>query len=314
MRYLNSPQNVTPGVAGSWQAVDCSAYVPGNTSGVLLRISNSVGSSRNCGLRKNGSTDTRIQKLKDGGMCWRAIGVDGAQIFEANIHNLTDLTIELMGYFLDSEAYFFTNGQALAYSGYGAWESKDITSLVVSGTAIGAIVEFYNSGGANQGIGLRKNGSTDARTTTLSSGNKAVTGMCGVDSGEVLQIYRSNVGIAAYLTGYFLASAPVVFHTNGIDRSIVSTGSWTSLASPSATASGVIYEVVSGGRQGYGFRPAGSADTTTGNAEKHAWGMPEASGNVVEGYIGKTAVDFFEVGYFLNAAGDGPAMLMGCLP
>lgn len=298
--------DVTPGTSGSWVDVDCSSHVPADAVGVILRLRNTnTGAARQCGTRKNGSTDTRVQSLKDGGMTGRIVGVDANRIFEAYIQNTSDLTIELRGYVTGDEAYLFANAVDKTPGTSATWTDIDITSDIVSGTAIAAIAELLNTSAGEDATGARKNGSTDNRTYNLANSNSHTTALVGIDSNDIFEGYvGDNASSFVYLLGYFLEGAGVTLHTNGIDRSLTGTSTWTNITAPSSSAIGGVYEVISTGRQGYGFRSDGSSETTTGNVEKHAWAFPEAgAGGVIEGWIDNTGADFYELGYFTEAGG-----------
>ncbi len=96
--FFTNSIDVTPGVAGSWQDVDVSAYVPTDATGVIIQAYNSGATNYALGLRKKGSTDNRTQDLPGSRQTWGYTGLDASRVFQAYIGS-TAFKLKLLGYF-----------------------------------------------------------------------------------------------------------------------------------------------------------------------------------------------------------------------
>jgi hypothetical protein len=223
--YLSSPQDISPGTAGSWTDVDVSAYIPSGATGVILQWSNPTATDYVYGVRNNGSTDdpTVDQIAKGNSQGWFMVGVDANRIFEAYVEN-TALKTYLLGYTM-SGVTFFTNWVDKTPTTDGTWQDIDISSDSGGDTAIGAIFYVLSQSGNGRSYGLRKNGSTDELYTQLraETGN---LGIIGVDSSEICEakIEDQTSTIKMYLVGYVTSGA--VFFTNAVDKSWDTEDDW----------------------------------------------------------------------------------------
>lgn len=197
-----TPTDITPGIAGSWQTVDVTAYVDaGNTSGVILHIEGSASSDRQCGVRKYGSTDTVIPYIDDNTHTWCPVGVDASDRFEAYIGN-TDVTIRIVAYLTNDEATFNTDWDSHTVSSTGTWEDWDISTLTGGDTATFALVYIVNESASSYDGTIRENGSTDNRKPRISNWNPCGIGI-GVDGSEILECYADHAtNIVFYLVGW----------------------------------------------------------------------------------------------------------------
>jgi len=291
--YPITPVEVTPGTASAWTDVDVSAYVPSGATGVILHCVNTYTTQYDFGLRKNGSTDNRINELRQSSHCWAAIGVDANRVFEAYVENTTYIDIYLVGYTM-SGVTFFTNAYDKSLSSTGAW--TDITCNTEAPSAIGLIFEVGITT-TDYNMGLRKNGSTDNRTA-ITRNHYTFGVIIGCDTSRICEGYVSNTAFKFYLVGYITDGA--TFNTNATDISLSSTGSWLDLAALPANANMGFIEVndATSGGYNYGLRKNGSSENIYRIARYHPWAFVECdSSQIIEGEIANTAVDFFVVGY-----------------
>ena len=181
-----------------------------------------------------------------------------------------------------------------------AWGDVDVSGSVPAG-ATGVILHVRSTGTGSLSFGYRKNGGADARTDTIPAYRH---GWCavGVDASRIFEIYMSSTEIQIWLVGYLAADA--VFLTNGVNKSLGLTGAWTDIdcSAQAPGAIGLVFETreTSGVLTAFGLRMNGSADARTNNtAYRNCVGVIIGcdAGQVVEGYIGGTSVDWFLLGY-----------------
>jgi len=188
----------------------------------------------------------------------------------------------------------------------GSWQDADLSSYLPAG-ATGAMFHVV-AGTSDYDFGCRKNGSTDDRYEDGAKASTHFWASCGVDANRVCEIRIENVAIVVYLVGYFTSDA--VFFTNATDKSITGTASWSDIDISSDTgtdtAVGAIFEIYSTSGAAYynmGLRKNGSTDAMTDQMYRHAWAIIGVDGSeILEGYIGNTAVDFYLQGYIKTNA------------
>ncbi len=292
--------DVTPAVAGSWQDVDVSSVIGAGATGVVLQIDENGGL---LGLRKKGSTDNRVKPTYHG---WAVIGLDTNGEFQAYV--TAGAAIYLVGY-TDSSWTFNTNADDVTLGASGAWTDIDVS--VQAPGATGVIIEAVSSAGVAKNVGLRKNGSTDNRTNTIYN-NSHFFAVTGVDGSQILEGFtNAPISVDFFLIGYVTGGA--TFATNADDKSLVGINSWTdidaSVEAPGATH--LIFEVISPGTTTvYGFRTNGSSESVLEAAWYHQWVVVKCDNNqIVEGYIGNVAIDFFLVGYVTSGISDTDAII-----
>ncbi len=184
-----------------------------------------------------------------------------------------------------------------------AWVDADVSAYIPAG-ATGVILHINNST-ATYDIGFRKNGSTDNRINSLRADEHMWVAI-GVDSNRVLELYLGSATYTTvYLVGYFTDEA--VFFTNGVDKSLGVTSTWTdidiSADTGTDTAIGAIFEVIheANGYRWYDFRKNGSTDDFSGGSndvKSHNGVIIGVDANeICEAIIENTDVDFFLVGY-----------------
>jgi len=284
-----TPTEVTPSTAGSWQDVDASGSVPAGATGVILHIvNNTAADSRYIALRKNGSTDDRLEELAITSHFWAMIGVDANRVFEAYVQSTTEIDIYVVGY-TTAGVTFKTNADNKSLGSTGSW--TDIDCSTEAPNAIGLIFETCNTYWAGKEFGLRKNGSSDDRHGDVNIGGAVI----GCDASQICEGYIEVTYVDFFLVGYITDGC--TFNTNATDVSLGSAGSWLDLASlPSGAGMGIIEVLRGTSSESFGLRKDGSSEDLYYDT-RHCWGIVEAASLIIEGKIETTDVDFFVVGY-----------------
>lgn len=300
-----TPVEVGPaaGQGGAWRLIDVSAHIPAGATGVVLHLrNNSASYAIALGLRKNGSTDNRIQSLQENHHCWAMIGVDANRIFQCQVGSIAGdsvyIDVYLIGYTI-AGVTFTTNATDKAPGVTGSWQVVDCSALAPG--AIGLIFEFQNTAGDTfYNWGIKMNGSGDARLSPSRTHNGFGV-VIGCDATQKVQIYIANAAVHLWLVGYITDGA--VFYLNATDKSLAATGAWTDLAALPADAVMGFIEVITTEGYFYGLRKNGSAENIYGEVGSHPWGIVECDASkLIEGKIYATYIDFFLVGY---ATSDG---------
>lgn len=187
---------------------------------------------------------------------------------------------------------------------FGAWVNVDCSANISAG-ATGVILHIdHTAGGAGDAVGVRKNGSTDARTGQIGA-DRHFWSAIGVDGARIFEANVKDATFKLWLVGYFEADA--VFNTNAVDKSLGTTGVWLdidiSADTGTDTAIAAIWEA--NGGNAVGFRKNGSTDsriqTTGGSSVIYAIIGVDAS-EICEGRIANVGTDFFLAGYIKSAA------------
>lgn len=288
--YPIDPVEVTPDTPNDWITCDVSAHIASGATGVILHLAVPGSSAMPIGLRKNGSTDDRHASVYSYQHCWAAIGVDENRIFEVYVGSTSAIDVYLVGYTM-SGVTFATNA-AVKTPDAGEWLDIDCSSEAPSAT--GLIFEIQGIKSTAYPMGMRKNGSSDARIDGI--GYHYCFGVIiGCDASQLVEGYLSNSFNEFYLVGYITDGC--TFNTNATDVSLDSTDEWLVLtALPSGAVMGFI-EVV-GGLLYYGLRENGSEENIVLRLREHAWGFIECDASqLIQGNIASTDIDFFVVGY-----------------
>ena len=280
--------------AGSYSDVDLDDYTTpsGTVTGVLLQIVNTAPfSTYSWFARKNGSTDDRYYDFWRGSHFFYACGVDASNIFEVKIENTSNINVYIIGY-TTAGVTFDTNGTDVSLSTTVTW--TDLSTLPTD--SIGGIYNIYG----NADFGFRKNGSTDNRYEESYYGGDPLA-IIGCDGSQVVEGYIQNTDVDFWRVGYITDGA--TFHTNAIDRSLSTTGSYQDITLTTDATGGFI-EVISSAAYSYALRKNGASYDYYGDAYRHPWAIVECDASYkIEGKIETTSVDFFEVGY--STAGGG---------
>lgn len=190
------------------------------------------------------------------------------------------------------------------------WNDIDVTAQGWSGCT-GVEVYFKMTDQFGRGIGLRKKGSTDARTTVLPSTGATygahTVGFTGIDGDDIFQVYVGETTyIKVIIVGYFDSNA--VFFTNAYDESLGSTATITDIdiAAETSTDTAIagIFEVddISGTSDFFDFfiRDKDSTDAFYKGTSSHfAFGFISGvdANEVCQGKIETLNINFYLVGY-----------------
>lgn len=256
------PTDVTP-AAGAWNDVDVTALVgadAGSVAFVLLDVYLKAW-PQEWGVRRNGSADAFYERLP--GHTYVAVPVDAGDIFECQVSSAVNVKVTMRGYATTAEAGVKTN-MVDKSPATGAWRDVDISGDTGADTALVAFFQIEVSPAFVDWrvVGLRKNGSGDARETFMLFGS--IHGaMMAVDGAEILECYRDNADAKLFLSCWLKANADS--WANGKDYSTGVTGAYqdvdTSADTP-AGSTGAFYEVYYGGGadRSYHVRKNGDAD------------------------------------------------------
>lgn len=229
-----SPIDVTPGTAGSYQDVDVSANVSGDATGVILRVSNaSTSADRAWAVRKNGSTFDYFTDLDVNAQSWDFCGLDASKVFEAKLESITDLTLQLVGYF-EQEAVFPTSPVNKTPGTTGSYQSVDISSDTGVDTAVAALFMIGNPNAGN--VYIRKTGSTDDLKAPSDNRQPIVVGL---DGSETCEAYMPGVDASLWLVGYLTQG--VTMATNATDITPGSDTTWTAKTLPAGAAGAFVW-------------------------------------------------------------------------
>lgn len=308
-----TPVEITPGVASAWTDVDVTSYVgadAGDVAGVALIVRNvTTGSTEySYGLRKNGSTDTRIAVIEDQGWTCQFVGTDASDIFEAYVTSTTLVEIWMIGYFRNEDAGFLTNAPDKSLGVINTWTDIDISADTGGDTALFAFLQVNQTTSSGTGTadwGLRMNGSTDPQQSTTTSGGWVDLrgAVVGCDGSEIFEGITGTTGTDFYLQGYLKDTATAVALTNRVDHSTGTTGEYQD-TDLSATVPGGYNSIF------YQFDPVGDAEYGAGirkNGETYdfysditvaqsGW-IPIDDNRIVEQQIESLNLDFFVIGY-----------------
>ncbi len=302
--FLATPLEITPGSAGSWEDIDISPHVgidAGSIALAYLQVTNPSSTDHAWGVRKNGSTDDIRNFLEDTGHTWAVIAVDGSDIFEANLDNISDLHIWLMGYATTAEAGNLTNFVDISISVIDTWTDTDISSHTGGDTAILAAVFLRDTGGAVT-HGLRENGSTDDRRASPIVGSNYLGAVMACDSNEIFEAWTSATSLEMYLTGWLTSNFTSI--VNAIEHSTGTTGSYqeTDLSADIPTGNtGAYWQFTPGGAfQGdlCAIRRNGSSFDEVHGLMDQNFGFVEIDGDrKIEQQIANTRDDLWLWGY-----------------
>jgi hypothetical protein len=288
-----TPVEITPSVAGSWQNVDVSAYVPVGTTGVALHIVNTHSTNGwAIGFRKNGSTDNRTNAICYNSHFWTAIGVDTNRILQLYVGDTTYIDVYLVGYWT-TDAVFFTNAIDKTPSTANAWVDINISAETGTDTVLGAIFEL--TGLESFDLGLRNNGSTDNYTGSVATHCGAII---GVDSAKICEGYTADTTNGKlFLVGYIKSNA--IFYVNSLDYTITTANTWYDLPALPAGAKGGFFMAIGAGITNTGLRKNGSTENITRWIYNGlGWGIIECDTNgIVEGFASGTPRSLYLVGY-----------------
>jgi hypothetical protein len=204
-------------------------------------------------------------------------------------------------------AVFFGSPIDITPGTTGSWTDIDLSVDVPMG-ATGVLLLCVNAEGANNVIGLRKNGSTDNRTQFGGFSNHH-GGAIGIDANRIFEAFIADAATQIiWLVGYTTDDA--VFFTNAIDKSTGTSGAWvdTDISADTGgdTAIAAYLEMIATGTgDGWGLRKNGSTDNrvAAANDPRHTWaviGVDESE--IFEQQVEGPSLDIFLVGYQMSGA------------
>jgi hypothetical protein len=186
-----------------------------------------------------------------------------------------------------------------------AWRDVDVSDIVPSG-ATGVILHIVNTNASTvYALGIRKNGSTDARHPDFTQ-NAHLWAAIGVDDNRIFEAYvGSTTYIDIYVVGY--TKSGVTFITNAVNKT-PSAGSWQDIncSTEAPNAIGLFFEAYRnlGARQ-MGLRKNGSSDNRYGYIYRRGWAVIGCdTSQICEGYIGETGenIAWYLIGYITDGA------------
>lgn len=297
MKCFNNGIDISLSTTGSWTDIDLGSYIPGGATGVIILVRNTHSSYHyQFGLRKNGSTDDRYYYLASNNQIIFCIGIDSNKIVEGKISN-TYIKFILLGYF-QNDAYFFTNAYDKSISTTGAWTDIDCSGQIPS-YGLAAIFELGNpSASGTYYIAIRKNGSTDNRY--MARALWVTSAIIGVDNNRICEGYIANTDMKFFLNGYLYYGT---FKTNGLDKSLSTTGSYQDIDmssdNPPSYHDSVLVEIYNPSDTGQTFlRKDGSSDDYYSYPTDRTFFPVGMVSNIFEGKISSTNVDYYVLGYF----------------
>lgn len=149
--FTNAPDK-SLGITGAWTDISIASDTGADTAvGAILEV---LSASISWGVRKNGSTDNRISYYSANHSA-AVIGVDGTEIFEGQIGNVS-CDFFLLGY-IKGGASFETNGIDRSLTTPGTWQNLP----VLASGAVGAIYEVIQSDSTAE-YGFRQDGNTSS--------------------------------------------------------------------------------------------------------------------------------------------------------
>ncbi len=295
------PIDVTP-AAGAWNNIDVSAYVPAGATGAIVQLYHSAaGVSSNISVREDGGADNRLYAVSN---CFSVVGLTAGRIFEGYAEGANS-KIYLTGY-TGTGWHFKTNDTDVSLGGIGAWTDIDLTASTTATTSA-ALIEVINTDNANDyTVGLRKDGSADARNNFFGASGEVHAphfwALVGLDAAtQILEGYIGNVAVDFYLSAYYDGS-DLVMATNGTDKSLGGAG-WADIdvsAVAPANATYAVFEVVDSADRSHDFGFQANSGTTNfdNDAKGHNWAIvPIDNGRIAEGYIENADIDFYFLGY-----------------
>ena len=182
------------GDTGDWYDIDCSTEAP-SAIGLIFEIHTVTTISLYAvGLRKNGSSDNRIEGTRKHFSFGAIIGCDGSQICEGYIGNVI-VDFFLVGYVTDG-ATFNTNATDVSLGSTGSW--ADLSALP-SGANMG-FIEVNSSG--EYDYGLRKNGSSEELYANC---RQHCWGIVECDASLIIEGKIEDIGVDFFVVGYSTA-------------------------------------------------------------------------------------------------------------
>lgn len=195
--FKTNADDMSLGVTGSWQPINCSTEAP-NAIGLIFEIIG--GLWKESGLRKNGSSDDRHPYVRDHRWFTAIIGCDDSQICEGYIGD-TDVDFFLVGYITDG-CTFNTNATDISLGSTEEW--LDLSALP-AGANMG-FIEVIST--ATYNFGLRKN---DTAEDIYRDVSRHVWGIVECDASQIIEGKIENTGVDFFVVGYSEVVAPPAY-------------------------------------------------------------------------------------------------------
>ena len=210
--YFDSPTDDSPTATDAWTDIDKSASIPSGATGVIALLTKDLNAyAGNAGIRCNGSTDTfplGILGAPWSDLKWQYCGLDANRVLEMN--NSTATMILYIYAYTKGEVTFKVNAVENSPSAVNAWTDVDVTSQTAANADGVLLMAKINTSYGSSEAHVRKNGSSDNRTTgaLVAYSETAGTGQCcglatGLDSGQVYEAYVGSITeLDVYVIGY----------------------------------------------------------------------------------------------------------------
>jgi len=195
--FSTNADDMSLGVTGSWQPIDCSTEAP-SAIGLIFEII--APSWLESGLRKNGSSDDRHPDVKNHRCFGAIIGCDDAQICEGYIEGTTT-DFFLLGYITDG-CTLNTNADDVSLGSTAEW--LDLSALP-SGVNMGFIEVISN---ASLDFGLRKNDTAEDIYRYVS---RHAWGIVECDASQIIEGKIANTGVDFFVVGYSEVIVPPAY-------------------------------------------------------------------------------------------------------
>lgn len=312
-----TPVEIPTGTLNAWRDIHISDYidVPGvGPTGVLMRVYvTGIYSGVTFGVRKKGSTDSRIGELRIGNkhITQAACGVDSSgyfQIYEgSDVYGGDGLRFDIIGY-TTTGTEFFTNAIDISPTSANVWTTKDLSLYCPS--AVGVMLAFTGIS-VKYPVGARPYGSTDGYIADI-YGNDGALAVLGCSANQAIDVFLYNISYTkCYLIGYIVYGSGV-FQINGTDVT-PTLNTWSDLTALDSSAAFGVYEYTPANDYSFGMRAKGDAEALV-LATYHCWWLAPCNEDAVcQAYVGGATLRF--LGYLpaiAVAAASGNIMIGEC--
>lgn len=191
--FKTNADDMSLGVTGSWQPIDCSVEASG-AIGLIWEIHGDGLATAVYGFRKNGSGDDRKENTKRHYTFGAVIGCDSSQICEGYIGS-TAIDFYLVGYITDG-CTFNLNATDESLGGVGSY--IDLGALPA-----GANMGFIEVAGAvAYQYGLRKNGQSGGYYDIYKDAANHPWAIVECDANRLIEGKIENIGCDFFIVGY----------------------------------------------------------------------------------------------------------------
>jgi len=221
--FATNAPDISLGAFGAWTNIDVSASAPDAVGVIVEMVNKDAGNNRRGNVRKDGSTDARINNIIINNHTWAIMGVSAVQILEGYAET-ADVDFYLIGY-VTSGATFATDATDKSLAGVGAWTDIDCSAQAPDAT----FLFFENVLGTGVAYGYRQNGSTEALNQEADS--EKTYSIVSCDGSQVVEGYIENVTNDFFLVGYATSGItlpiPDFTYTSYVTATAISSGEHT---------------------------------------------------------------------------------------